>query len=266
MQFHITPLRCLTLFAPLWGASNLAAAAPQVVSSVVLPKVIRIGADFRSMPWYGTDEKTGVHKGFEYELAQKMFAAIDPSIKLEFVSIPWDRIENAVDEKKVDIGFNGFFLPPEADRKNGKYTWSQCYFNTSLATLYLKKNGAPQSLADLKKKSVTVFNDPAAIAAMKAAGIRNFKKNSFDFKFVEFVETGKTDFAIIDTVGAQYMAAQTSQKVGVELTLLKTYSEGCYAVFGTRDKQPIIDAFNKLGIPELQKHKKTILEKYGLIE
>jgi ABC-type amino acid transport substrate-binding protein len=247
----------LTVFVPLSARAE---------NPPPLPKVVRIAADFTSMPWYGFDSKTGKQIGFEADFAEIMFKSIDPTIKIEFVPLQWARIEDAIVRGEADIGSGGFFLPPPSEQKPEKLAWSDCYMTTSLAIIYLKKNGRPRSIDDLKKKRITIFTDEAAVAVMKEAGITKYSQSTFDYKFAEYVANGKTDFGIIDDVGAQFMSQKYSQKVAVENTLFKKYSANCYAVFARKSDSALIKEINAKGIPAIIKQKKDILRKYGLVE
>lgn len=242
------------------------AEAPKTSNNPLERKVVRVAADLTSMPWMGFEPKTGQHTGFEYDYLKEIFAAIDPSIKVEIIPTLWERVGDAIAQNKADLAFNGFFLPPENSSERQKFEWSNCYFTTSLATIYLKKKGAPQSIADFKKRRVTIFTDDAAITAMKNAGITKYTKSTFDYKFAEFVATGKTDLAVIDKVGAQYMSRKYGDKVSVETTLLKKYSQGCYAAFAKKENKLLIDEINLKGIPSIGKHANEILLKYGITE
>ncbi len=228
-------------------------------------QTIRVAADFTSMPWYGYDEKTGQKVGFEYDFANEIFSNMQPPRKVKMVLTAWEKIGDAVLKGRADVGMNGFFLPPEKERVNDKFLWSDCYYKTSLSIMYLKKNGAPKAIDDLKKRRVTIFTDDAAIAVMKVAGIKKYKTSTFDSKFVEFVSKGITDYAILDKVAAHYMTKNDSA-VAVENSLLSELSGSCYAMFVSKKNAALLESINRFGIPALNKRSQEILSKYGISE
>jgi polar amino acid transport system substrate-binding protein len=203
----------------------------------------------------GSDEWVG----FDADLAKKVGA--DLGVKVEFVEIDWDSKILELDNKSIDVVWNGMTLTNEV---TNSMACTKAYLkNAQVVVMPQDKADSYKDAESMKDLSFAVETGSAGEEAAKEAG---FSYNSVESQANALMEvkSGTSDACIIDLLMAGAMIGDgtdfESMKHTVELTS-EEYGIGC------RKGSDLAEFINKsLASYETDGSLKELAEKYGVQE
>lgn len=195
--------------------------------------------------------------GFDADLAKKI--GEDLGVKVEFTEIDWDNKILELENKSVDVVWNGMTLTDEV--KNSMNCTKPYLNNAQVVVVKKAKADQYKDVDSMKNLSFAVEAGSAGEAAAKEAG---FEYNSMQAQSdaVLEVESGTSDAAIIDLLMAGAMLGEGTSYSDLTHTLELTKEE--YGI-GCRKMSDLTDFINE----ELAKFyqdgtTKQIAEQYGV--
>lgn len=195
--------------------------------------------------------------GFDADLAKKV--GEDLGVKVEFTEIDWDNKILELENKSVDVVWNGMTLTDEV--KNSMNCTKPYLNNAQVVVVKKAKADQYKDVDSMKNLSFAVEAGSAGEAAAKEAG---FEYNSMQAQSdaVLEVESGTSDAAIIDLLMAGAMLGEGTSYSDLTHTLELTKEE--YGI-GCRKMSDLTDFINE----ELAKFyqdgtTKQIAEQYGV--
>ena len=201
-------------------------AATEAATDVATEKTtFTVGFD-QDFPPYGFVGDNGEFTGFDIELATEVAKRLNLEIKLQ--PIDWDAKDMELSSGAIDCIWNGFTMNGREDA----YEWTDAYVNNT--QVFVVKDDAIKSAADLKGKVVTVQTDSSAQAALdeeKFADLKaSFKElvvcSNYNTAFMD-LESGAVDAIAMDVGVAKYQIE--SRKVDFKV-LDDTLAEEQYGV------------------------------------
>lgn len=169
-----------------------------------------VGLDDTFAPM-GFRTEAGELIGFDIDLAKAV--AEQMGIAVEFKPIVWDAKEMELNEKKIDVIWNGMSKTPE---REANMNLSKPYFNNSIVIMTLADKPIA-SKADLVGKNIGTQAASAALEMIQADAIygdiadRVAEYDDYDAAVMD-LDTGRLDAVIIDKVAGMYKNTQTGGK------------------------------------------------------
>ena len=212
--------------------------------------------DFAPMDY---KDESGEWVGFDADLARKV--GEDLGVEVKFVEIDWDNKILELDNKSVDVIWNGMTL---TDEVASAMACTKPYLNNA-QTVVVKKDVASQC-TDVDSVKGFKYAVEAGSAGEAAA-----EENGFDFTAVASqsaalmeIDAGTSDAAIIDSLMAGAMVGEGTSYDNMTNTINLTTEEYVVGCRKGSDLAAFIDS-------EIEKFKKdgslrTIAEEYGVQE
>ena len=201
-------------------------AATEAATGVATEKTtFTVGFD-QDFPPYGFVGDNGEFTGFDIELATEVAKRLNLEIKLQ--PIDWDAKDMELSSGAIDCIWNGFTMNGREDA----YEWTDAYVNNP--QVFVVKDDAIKSAADLKGKVVTVQTDSSAQAALDEEKFADLKASfkelvvcaNYNTAFMD-LESGAVDAIAMDVGVAKYQIE--SRKVDFKV-LDDTLAEEQYGV------------------------------------
>lgn len=201
-------------------------AATEAATDVATEKTtFTVGFD-QDFPPYGFVGDNGEFTGFDIELATEVAKRLNLEIKLQ--PIDWDAKDMELSSGAIDCIWNGFTMNGREDA----YEWTDAYVNNT--QVFVVKDDAIKSAADLKGKVVTVQTDSSAQAALDEEKFADLKASfkelvvcaNYNTAFMD-LESGAVDAIAMDVGVAKYQIE--SRKVDFKV-LDDTLAEEQYGV------------------------------------
>ena len=201
-------------------------AATEAATGVATEKTtFTVGFD-QDFPPYGFVGDNGEFTGFDIELATEVAKRLNLEIKLQ--PIDWDAKDMELSSGAIDCIWNGFTMNGREDA----YEWTDAYVNNT--QVFVVKDDAIKSAADLKGKVVTVQTDSSAQAALDEEKFADLKASfkelvvcaNYNTAFMD-LESGAVDAIAMDVGVAKYQIE--SRKVDFKV-LDDTLAEEQYGV------------------------------------
>ena len=201
-------------------------AATEAATGVATEKTtFTVGFD-QDFPPYGFVGDNGEFTGFDIELATEVAKRLNLEIKLQ--PIDWDAKDMELSSGAIDCIWNGFTMNGREDA----YEWTDAYVNNT--QVFVLKDDAIKSAADLKGKVVTVQTDSSAQAALDEEKFADLKASfkelvvcaNYNTAFMD-LESGAVDAIAMDVGVAKYQIE--SRKVDFKV-LDDTLAEEQYGV------------------------------------
>ncbi|WP_455331411.1 ABC transporter permease subunit [Hutsoniella sourekii] len=214
---------------------------PVVSKAQEVDEPLIIGLDSTFAP-YGYLED-GEYKGFDVELAAEVFKKMDLDYK--FQPIDWGMKEAELDNKNIDMIWNGYSVTPEREKL---VAFSKPYLQGRIGIL-VKKDSPIQTKADLKGKTVATQEGSSQLEEM-------MKEPEFINSLGELVtlasfnevlselETGRADAIVIAETVTRYYFTQNGQ--GDQYRLLEEdFGHSDTAVGFRKSDQAFVDKFDQ---------------------
>lgn len=201
-------------------------AATEAATDVATEKTtFTVGFD-QDFPPYGFVGDNGEFTGFDIELATEVAKRLNLEIKLQ--PIDWAAKDMELSTGAIDCIWNGFTMNGREDA----YEWTDAYVNNT--QVFVVKDDAIKSAADLKGKVVTVQDDSSAQAALDEEKFADLKASfkelvvcaNYNTAFMD-LESGAVDAIAMDVGVAKYQIE--SRKVDFKV-LDDTLAEEQYGV------------------------------------
>lgn len=172
---------------------------------------IIIGLDDTFVPM-GFKNGKGEIVGFDVDLAKETCSRI--GIKPEFQPIDWSMKESELNNKKIDLIWNGYSITVERKKK---VAFSEAYLNNRQVIITLAGSSI-NSKANLKGKAVAVQSASSSLDAINketsvAASFKGGAPTLFDTNNDALIdlEAGRTDAVVVDEVLARYYIKQRGE-------------------------------------------------------
>lgn len=160
-----------------------------------------------SFPPMGFRDDNGELVGFDIDMAKAVSEKL--GVELELQPIDWKTKELELNNKNVDLLWNGFSVTPE---RAAALTLSKPYM-TNVQSVLVKKDSSIKTLADLKNKKVAVQDGSSAQGALKEMDEELYNSiTQLDFKenvtALNDVASGQADALAVDSVVANYLISK----------------------------------------------------------
>jgi ABC-type amino acid transport substrate-binding protein len=213
-------LRCSLMIALLLTLGAVAASADDSLQRVIDGGVLRVAAEPGTPPMLTREGSR--YDGFDWAIAN----AVGKRIGVDGVVVvpgKYSELPGRLIAGKADVIISGY----TADPSIAGVDWSDSYLDYGLC-LIVRKGSPLRSIDDLGGKTVGIFNDPAAEAAVKKM-VRGYGRlETFEDGYFELLDQGKIDAFIYDFPYAQEEIKPFSGRLEiVQFNLTKsTYNVG----------------------------------------
>lgn len=205
-------------------------------------KTVVIGIDDTFVPM-GFRNKEDNIVGFDVDLAREALKRM--GYKVDFQTIDWSMKETELNNKNIDLIWNGYTMTPERAKK---VAFTEPYLKNRQVVVTLA-NSNITSLNDLKDKTVTtqdgsssldvLFQNPKLVASFK--GKEPILFDSFNDCFMD-LEAGRSDAVVCDEILAQYYISKKDKNKFKVLS--EDLGKESYSV-GLRKNSPLLSPLNK---------------------
>ncbi|SHJ98844.1 amino acid ABC transporter substrate-binding protein, PAAT family (TC 3.A.1.3.-) [Clostridium cavendishii DSM 21758] len=204
---------------------------------------IVIGLDDTFVPMGYKDDK-GEIVGFDVDLAKEALNKIDKKVK--FQPIDWNMKETELNNKNIDLIWNGYSI---TDERKEKVTFTNPYLDNKQIIITLK-NSKIKTKKDLSNAKVGVQNSSSSLEALNKQ--EDIIKNLKDRKPVLFdtnnealmdLEAGRIDAVVADEILAKYYIKQR----GVEKysILSENFGSESYGIGVRKSDKELLNNLNK---------------------
>lgn len=162
---------------------------------------LTLGFD-ESFPPMGFKDADGTYKGFDIDVATEVCKRLGYKLKLQ--PIDWNSKEMELDNKSIDMIWNGYTI---TDDRKQKVLFSEAYMKNR-QVLVVGVNSAYNTMDDLKGKKVGVQSESSAVDALNAAA--DFKASvnvvTLDDNLAALMDlqNGGLDAVLMDEIVADY--------------------------------------------------------------
>lgn len=207
-----------------------------------------IGVDDTFAPMGFRDENNEL-VGFDIELAQAVAAKI--GVEIEFQVIDWSMKEQELNQKNIDVIWNGYTITEE---RKEKVAFTDAYLDNKQVVVTMADSGIT-TLADLEGKVVAAQIDSSAVEAMDAmpevsstfADRPEFDTN--DMAILD-MESGRADAVVADSVLLNYVISHKDDP-SKYVILEEDFGSEEYGIGVRKEDTALLDAINK-AIDELK--------------
>jgi polar amino acid transport system substrate-binding protein len=236
----ITVLAVLLALSVLAGCSSSASqSADESLNYITDKGTIVLGLD-ASFPPMGFKDDSGNIVGFDIDLAKEVASRM--GVELELQPIDWSAKELELNNKNIDLIWNGLTITPE---RQESMLMSEPYMENKQIVVVLKDSDI-QSLSDLEGKDVAVQDGSSAQDALAADGDLLSKINQIDFKdnvtALLDLKNGQVDALAVDSIVADYY---TSQEPDTYRILDEALAPEEYGIGFRKGEQAFADAVQK---------------------
>lgn len=175
-------------------------------------KKVIVGLDDTFAPM-GFKDKNGKIVGFDVDLATAVFKRY--GIKVDFKSIDWDMKEKELENKTIDLIWNGY---SKNDQREKGQLFSESYMRNNQILVVARKSGI-NSFEQMKGKNLGTQRGSASYdALMKQTKILKIYINNeepvlydeFNSGFLD-LEAGRVDGLLVDEIFAKYYLNQANK-------------------------------------------------------
>lgn len=199
--------------------------------------VIGLDDTFVPMGFRGED---GSIQGFDVDVAKEVFNRL--GIDIRFQAIDWSMKETELENKTIDLIWNGYSKTPEREKQ---VLFSIPYLENHQVVLVEKKNNY-QTLSDLTGEALGAQSGSSGYEALEAQPdlLENFIKDKTPILYGSFTEgfldvkAGRIGGLLIDEIYANYYLA--NEKDGADYTLLPTQFETEAFAIGMRKSDTLL--------------------------
>jgi polar amino acid transport system substrate-binding protein len=218
------------------------AAAPKNTKTMDKDTLI-VGFDNTFVPMGFKDDK-GENVGFDIDMAKEAMKRMNK--KVEFQPIDWTMKESELNNKNIDLIWNGYSISEE---RKQQVTFSSPYLNNKQIIVTLATNSKVNTKKDLANLAVGTQTGSSSLEAMEKDAA--FYKTLKDSKAVLFdtypnafmdLEAGRIQAVVADEILAKYYMTQrgaTKYKV-----LTEDFGSEEYAVGARKDDTDLLNALN----------------------
>ena len=207
-----------------------------------------IGVDDTFAPMGFRDENNEL-VGFDIELAQAVAAKI--GVEIEFQVIDWSMKEQELNQKNIDVIWNGYTITEE---RKEKVAFTDAYLDNKQVVVTMADSGIT-TLADLAGKVVAAQIDSSAVEAMDAmpevsstfADRPEFDTN--DMAILD-MESGRAHAVVADSVLLNYVISHKDDP-SKYVILEEDFGSEEYGIGVRKEDTALLDAINK-AIDELK--------------
>lgn len=213
---------------------------------------IIVGMDDTFAPM-GFRDKDGNLVGVDIDLANAVSQEL--GIPLELQSIDWSMKETELNNKNIDLIWNGYTITPI---RESKVLFSKPYLKNKQVVVTLADSPI-NTLADLSGKTVAVQSESSAIAAIDGKPeIGNTFKQLATFETNDQclmdLEAGRSDAVVADEVLIRYYIAQKGEEK--YKVLEEDFGDEEYGIGARKEDTALIDAINTT-LTKLKENGKT---------
>lgn len=207
-----------------------------------------IGVDDTFAPMGFRDESNDL-VGFDIELAQAVAKKI--GVEIEFQVIDWSMKEQELNQKNIDVIWNGYTITEE---RKEKVAFTDAYLDNKQVVVTMADSGI-KTLADLSGKVVAAQIDSSAVDAMDAmpeisgtfADRPEFDTN--DMAILD-MEAGRAHAVVADSVLLNYVISHKPDP-SKYVILEEDFGSEEYGIGVRKEDTALLDAINK-AIDELK--------------
>lgn len=186
-------------------SESAAPAADTSLEDIMQRGVFILGLD-ASFPPMGFEDESGAIVGFDIDLAKEVASRM--GVELELQPIDWKAKELELNNKNIDLIWNGMSITPE---RQESMLMSPAYMENKQIVVVLKDSEI-QKLVDLKDKDVAVQDGSSAQSALAADADLLASIKQIDFKdnvtALMDLKNGQVDALAVDSVVADYYTSQ----------------------------------------------------------
>ncbi len=136
---------------------------------------------------------TGRFNGIEIELIAQIATELDGEIAYEMVK--WDRLENALKEKRIDFAIQQIFKEPT----DKDLEFSKNYFRSGVALAFSKSKAiANSAMKTLPSSSGAIFVDPRASKCLSEHNFKKFSRKDSESELYDILEKGLVSYIAYD--------------------------------------------------------------------
>ena len=216
-----------------------------------MPQKIVVGLDDTFAPMGFKNEK-GEIVGFDIDLAKAVASKL--GIPIEFKSINWDSKVIDLNNKNIDLIWNGLTITEE---RKQEVLFSSPYLQNS--QVVVTKSGSPiKTKADLKGKVIAAQSQSSGEEAFKKDAIskevKEFKTfDQYDRAFLD-LEAGRVDAIVVDEIMARYIkkTKEAQSKKELYTILTEDFGKEDYGIGARKTDTLLVEKINA-ALVELKK-------------
>lgn len=235
----IIALAALLAVSVLAGCSSTPGSADKSLDYIKDKGSFILGLD-ASFPPMGFKDDSGNIVGFDVDLAKEVASRM--GVELELQPIDWAAKELELNNKNIDVIWNGMTITPE---RQESMLMSAPYMENKQIVVVLDGSDI-QTLDDLKGKDVAVQDGSSAQDALASDGDLLSQINQIDFKdnvtALLDLKNGQVDALAVDSVVADYY---TSKEPGTFRILDEALAPEQYGIGFRKGEQAFADAVQK---------------------
>lgn len=199
-----------------------------------------VGLDDTFAPMGFRDENNEL-VGFDVELAKAVGEEI--GVEIEFQPIDWSMKETELNNKKIDLLWNGYSITEE---RKEKVLFTQPYLDNRMVVVTMAESEI-KSLADLSGKSVAVQSESSALNAIDSkpeirdsfGEMPQFETNN---ECLMDMEAGRTDAVVADEVLLRYYLSEKGpEKYKI---LEEDFGSEQYGIGARKEDAALVEAIN----------------------
>ncbi len=161
-----------------------------------------VGLDDQFAPMGFRDEK-GQLAGFDVDLAKEVGERL--GLEVELKPIVWDMKEVTLNNKEIDLIWNGYTITPEREEK---VLFTKPYLNNKQVVI-VKENSGIETIADLQGKTIGLQLGSSAQDAVEKnteafEGFKTVKKYETNVEVLTDLKNNGIDAAVMDSVVGYY--------------------------------------------------------------
>ncbi len=231
--------------------ADTAGTESQAKAEQVMPTKIVVGLDDTFAPMGFKDDK-GEIVGFDIDLAKAVGQKL--GIPVEFKSINWDSKVIDLNNKNIDVIWNGLTITEERKKE---VLFTNPYLQNSQVVV-TKAGSTIVTKADLKGKVVAAQSQSSGEEAFKKDPISKEVKelktfDQYDQAFLD-LEAGRVDAIIVDEIMARYIqkTKETQAKKALYAILTEDFGKEDYGIGARKTDTLLVEKINA-ALEELKK-------------
>lgn len=195
---------------------------------------------YTNYPPLGFKDESGTETGLDLDLAKEVAKKLDIDVKFQYID--WDTKTFELDQKNIDMIWNGFTV---TEKRKEEVNFGKPYMDNQIVILSLTENKIT-SISDLKGKDVGVETQSSGEAALKASTIFDDLNEMQQYTNVDdavlALNAGTVDAVVADVTYAGYVLSKNTDKYFIAD---ETFESEYYAIgFRKNDDDTLRDAID----------------------
>lgn len=240
IKFALIPVTLLITSFLLAGCTSNKSTTDKSLSDIKAKGQFVVGLD-DSFPPMGFKDDNGKIVGFDIDMATE--AAKRMGVKAVFKPIQWDGIILSLNNKDIDVIWNGLTITPKREKQ---ISISKPYLENK-QIIVVKNSSTIKGKSDLAQKKVGLQLGSSSETALTSDAVvsktlKETKKYNNNTEALMDLNTGRIDAVVIDEVVGRYY---TAKKPGVYKILNENFGTEQYGVGLRKNDKTFLNELNK---------------------